>query len=274
MAAFRALALALALALAVTPVHARAAAPAPERADGVVRAALAIDTSALGAAAEGVKERIRVRGEAQLREEDVLPAKSAADPVITIAVEPLGNEPGYRCRFAVRQGDAVVAGTEGTTLCQLCTEDELVDHVDAAIERVVPQIPASTPISSTPAGGTGEPIAPPPVPTPELRGLGKGGLALAIVGGVGVGVGVGLAARQVPAGEPEPGPLRIGGITLASISVGMLVAGLAMVAVDLRRNQKERGAATHAKAARRPAAWRVSPTAGRTSAGLVVHGRF
>ncbi len=265
-------ALALTLALTLAPTPARALAPAPS--NGVVRAALSIDTTALGPAAEGVKERIRVRGEAQLREEDVLPAKSAEDPVIAIAVEPLGKEPGYRCTFAVKKGDEIVAGTEGTTLCQLCTEDELVDHVDAAIERVVPQIPVSTSSTTAAAGGAPQPIAPPPARTPELRGLGRGGLALAIVGGVAVGVGVGLAARQVPEGERSPGPMRVGGITLASISVGMLVAGLAMVAVDLRRNHAERKAAVHAARSRSRASWRLAPSAGRSSAGVVVHGRF
>jgi hypothetical protein len=271
MSAPRAPALALALTLAVTPVPALAAAPAAAPTERVVRAGLVIDTSALGAAAEGVKERIRVRGEAQLREGDVLPARSDEDPRVTIAVEPLGAEPGYRCTFAVREGDEVVAGTEGTSLCQLCTEDELVDHVDAAIERVVPQIPAST--SSTPAPVT-TPVLPPAERTPELRALGKAGLALSISGSVLVGVGSGLAARQNPDDDEGLPAGFIGGLALVSISVPLLVAGLAMVAVDMRRGAAERNAATHAKVSRRRAAWRLAPSAGRTSAGVVVHGRF
>jgi hypothetical protein len=262
---------ALAITLAITPVPVFAAAPSDaSEGSGVVRASLSIDATALGGAAEGVKERIRVRGEALLRAHDVLPGRGAGDPIISITVEPLGTEPGYRCAFAVRRDDAVVGDTAGTSLCQLCTEDELVDHLEAAIERVVPQVPASTTTVSPPTAEPRGADVPPPSPrTPELRALGKGGLAAAIVGGVALGVGVGLAARDA---SPRSGT-RIGGIAIASVSFGLLVAGLAMVIVDVRRNHADRAAATRAQAPRRRTAW-VSPTAGRRSAGMVVGGRF
>jgi hypothetical protein len=266
----RALGVVLTVALSVTPARIFAAPTRAEtRDDAVVRASLAVDASALGDAASIVQDRIRVRGEALLRAHDVLPGRGPTDPVIAIAVEPLGAEPGYRCSFAVRRGEEIVAGTEGTSLCQLCTEEELVDHLEAAIERVVPQVPATRADESPEAR-----IAPPlPEPRrPELRVLGKVGLASAITGGVMLGVGVGLAARDVPDGEDRT--IRTAGIAVASVSFALLVAGLTMVAVDVRRGHTGGGPSTRAHTPRRRAAWRLAPSAGRTSAGLVVHGRF
>ena len=57
-------------------------------------------------------------------------------------------------------------------------------------------------------------------------------------------------------------------------TAGRVVIGGQMVVVDLRRNHAERNATTHAKASRRRSAWRLGPSAGRSSAGVVVHGRF
>jgi hypothetical protein len=229
------------LALCVA-MPATAAEPTPARSrDGVVRASLAIDASELGSAAATVQERIRVRSEALLRGHDVLPARGADDPIIAIAVAPLPSEPGYRCTFAVRRGEAVVEGTEGTSLCQLCTEDELVDHIEAAIERVVPQIPAS---AATPARPHTRDPGPPRPRAAELRGLGKGGLAAAIGGGVLLGVGVGLAVRDAPplAGDTgERASTRTAGIAVASIAGALLVAGLVMVVVDMRRGRAATG---------------------------------
>jgi len=267
---------ALAITLATTPVSAAVAAPdAPsERTDagGVVRASLSIDTTALGGAAGGVKERIRVRGEALLRAHDVLPGRGPTDPIIAIIVEPLGAEPGYRCAFAVRRDGEVVGDTAGTSLCQLCTEDELVDHLEAAIERVVPKVPESVaPPRTAATPGRGRAVPPPSSRTSELRALGKAGLAAAITGGVVVGVGVGLAARDVP---DEGRGTRVAGIAIASVSLGLLVAGLTMVLVDVRRGRADGTAATRAHAPRRRSAWRLSPTAGRTGAGLFVGRRF
>jgi len=232
--------------IAAGPVH---AAPAQE----IVRASLEIDASATGDAAQVVQDKIRVRGEALLRAHDVLPGRGPSDPIIAIAIEPLGKEPGYRCRFAVRKGDEVVADTEGTTLCRLCTEDELVDHVEAAIERVVPQVPAAEPAASSGTAATANP--PPSPPEPELRALGKAGLASAITGGVLLGVGVGLAVRDVPATprDPDPPNTRPAGIAIASVSAALLVAGIVMVAIDVRRKK-------------RALAWRLGPGG--------VHGRF
>jgi hypothetical protein len=274
---------ALAITLAATPASTVAAAPSPSpgrvtQRGEVVRASLSIDTSALGGAADGVKERIRVRGEALLRAHDVLPARGPTDPLIAITVEPLGTEPGYRCEFAVRRGDEVIHDTAGTSLCQLCTEDELVDHLEAAIERVVPQVPASTtPAPTTPTTSRRGRDVPPPSPhPPELRALGKGGLAIAITGGVALGVGVGLAAREPPADAKEPTTGRIAGIAVASVSLGLLIAGLTMVAVDMRRGHAARDANAPTRAGRqgRKSAWRVAPSAGRASAGVVARGRF
>jgi hypothetical protein len=254
---------ALALVLAVVPLGPAVAAPTTAAAPAeVVRASLTIDASALGDAGVGVTERIRVRGEALLRKHDVLAGRDASDPVIAIAVEPLGTEPGYRCRFAVKRGDVVIGDTEGTSLCNLCTLDELVEHVEAAIERVVPQVPAvarvepAPPVEPVARPGKRRAGATPSGRTPELRALGRAGIATAIGGSVVLGVGVGLAARGSSLDDPPRGP-RIAGIAIASVSVALLVAGFTMLAVDLRRGRADAGASTRAHARRRPVAFHL-----------------
>lgn len=227
----------LSLCTAASPLRA-----APARDGAIVRASLEIDASETGDAASVVKEKIRVRGEALLRAHDVLPARGPSDPIIAIAIAPMGKEPGYRCRFAVRRDGEVVPDTEGTTLCRLCTEDELVDHVEAAIERVVPQVPASAPASTASTPPRSDAAVPPR--RHDLRALGKAGLATAITGGVLLGVGVGLAVRDVPPSprRPDPPNTRPAGIAIASISAAMLIAGIVMVAVDMRRPPRSRRA--------------------------------
>ncbi|MFO0633293.1 MAG: hypothetical protein U0168_10610 [Nannocystaceae bacterium] len=132
-----ALALALLPALALPPTaH---AAPAASESQPI-RAGLSIEAK-LRDPKSTLPERIRVRGEALLREREVLPARGEDDPRIVIAIEPLQGAQGYRCRFGAWQGEQAIDGTDGVSLCELCTEGELVEHVGAAITRVVAQLP-------------------------------------------------------------------------------------------------------------------------------------
>lgn len=241
----------VAMALCSAPLQAHAAAPAPTEAassDGgakktdPVRAELVIDAD-LGDASAVLLERMRVRGEALLRRHEVLPARGDADPKIRIHIEPIGDEPGYRCKFGVYDETGVVAQSDGTSLCKLCTEAELVDHVEAAIDRVVPKLPVH---EST--------EVPPPRVDPGADGGGRaaplGGLGKAGIGVMVLGVAAGVAGAVVFTRKTkvendelvrEETSYRTPGIAVLSAGVAVLVAGVTMLAVD-RARAKRRGA--------------------------------
>jgi hypothetical protein len=211
----------------------------------VVRAELELDTTALGEDGELVARQVRVRGEALLRKREVLPAKGEHDPRIVVAIEPLVDDgPGYRCRWGVYRDEVVIAGTDGVSVCKLCTETELVDHVEAAIERVV----ATVPREEAP-----EPIPPRVDDHAQRRTLGPLGKA-----GIGVGVvGIAALAAGIPLAVIEPKtkdatelghdvvPTRPAGIALVGIAAAALITGLALLAVDRHRaNARTSGRAT------------------------------
>ncbi|MBX7083716.1 MAG: hypothetical protein K1X88_31190, partial [Nannocystaceae bacterium] len=189
-----ALALALLPALALPPTaHAAPAEQQPIRADLSIEATLRDPKSTL-------PERIRVRGEALLRDNEVLPARGAQDPRIVIAIEPLSGAQGYRCRFGAWRGEQAIEGTDGVSLCELCTEGELVEHVGAAITRVVGQLPRAQGEAPPPGDGT------PPDPEPPRRrggvaSLRGAGIGLTVGGGVALGVGIPLAASRARAAQ-------------------------------------------------------------------------
>jgi hypothetical protein len=208
----------------------------------VVRAELELDTTALGEDGELVARQVRVRGEALLRKREVLPAKDEHDPHIVVAIEPLVDDgPGYRCRWGVYRDEVVIAGTDGVSVCKLCTETELVDHVEAAIERVV----ATVPREPTPA-----PVAPREpsdrAQKKNLGPLGKAGIGVGVVGIAALAAGIPLAAMEPKAKDAsELGhdvvPTRPAGIALVGIATAALITGLALLAVD-RHRARGRGA--------------------------------
>lgn len=247
---------------ATSPASLRAAEPTTRKDESVVRAGLELDTKALGEDGELVSGQIRVRGEALLRKHEVLPAKAEHDPRIVVAVEPLGDDgPGYRCRFGVYRDEALVEGSDGVSVCKLCTETELVDHVEAAIERVVANVPRES-------GAVAEPkVAPRVDPGPTdgrkpLGPLGKAGIGVSVVGVVALAAGIPLAAitpKGVDGLEPpkDPRPKHVAGIVLVGVGTAALVTGLALIAVDRHRARK-----------------RARATVVPTGAGLAIVGRF
>ncbi len=216
---------------------------------GVVRAELVIE-ALLGDDSANITERSRVRGEALLRNQEVLPARDADDPRIRIRIEAKADGSGYRCRYGAYRGDAVIAGSDGVSVCELCTQAELVDHVEAAIERVVPRLPVEVPV-------------PVPAPTPAPRTpdtsrapwgvLGKTGIGVTGAGMIGVVAGAVLVSR--PTGIRDSGidrqqtDYRTPGIVVLSIGLGVAVAGVALILVDRYRARRGRAGTT----------WRAAP---------------
>lgn len=232
-----------ALALATASARVRAEPPAPQAETGApLRAELVIEAE-LGDASAVVVERVRVRGEARLRQREVLPARDASDPQIRIRIEPLGDEPGYRCHYGAYDGAGVIAQSDGVSLCKLCTEAELVDHVEAAIDRVVPKLAART-----------VDVVPPPRVDPKaspraapLSSLGKAGIGVLIGGVVASVAGAVVLSRPTVVKDDELTRERTSyrnpGIAVLSVGLAVLVAGATMLAVD-RHRARRRGAAT------------------------------
>lgn len=223
---------------AITTTGAEAEAAAADR---VVRAELAIDV-ALGDASAIIADRVRVRGEALLRRREILPARDDSDPRIAIRIEPLATGPGYRCRYSVQHQGAAVEGTEAVSDCPVCTEGELLEQVEAAIERVAARVP-DVARQSTPA--------PAPAITPDvddssqrrapLGALGKAGIGVSVLGALGVVAGAVVATRPPKRGDGVEGDetqYDKPGIAVLAVGCGVLVAGLVMIAVDRRRAKK------------------------------------
>ncbi len=215
--------------------------PIPTVATTVVRAELDVEVAG-GDAGAALAERIRVRGEALLRDHEVLPARSPGDPRILIAIESLGESPGYRCRFGAWRGEAVVAGTDGVSLCELCTEAELVEHVGAAIVRVVEQLPPQT--QPPPPRPVDEPVAGREQGRAPLGKLGKAGVGL-LAGGAVIGLAVGvplLAVRPKTTSVEEERVERVGtkpiGIAMVAVGGALLVTGAVLLALDRSRARK------------------------------------
>lgn len=246
-----------AVALLAAPLHvATAGEPSEPIADptasaapagGPVRAELVID-AVLGDASTVVVDRVRVRGEALLRKREVLPARDGGDPQIRIRIEPIGEEPGYRCEFGAYRNGSVIPSSDGVSLCKLCTEAELVDHVEAAIDRVVPKLPAEPPAPR---------VTPTPPTTPTRRAplssLGKAGIGVAVTGVAATIVGAVVVSRPTQTRdsgvEREQTDFRRPGIAVLGIGLAAMVAGLALVAVDRHRAKRTTGTAV-----RRPSA--------------------
>jgi hypothetical protein len=247
----RILALLTAIALASAPTTVGAAQPsgaAPTQDRGPVRAELVIQTE-LGEGSAVITDRVRVRADGLLRKREVLPARSDQDPRIVVRIEPLGETPGYKCNVSIHDASGPIAGTESATTCEVCTENELVDHVEKAIDGVVPQIPAApAPPPEPKVTPTTSEITPDiTAPDKSLTPIGKAGIGVAALGVVGIVAGAVVVTRPTKDVdmelETERTEFRVPGIAVLAGGLGVLVVGLALIGVD-RHRAKKRGTQT------------------------------
>lgn len=192
---------------------------------------------------------------------------------------------GYRVEYEiVYDGKTIKNGTGGFD-CQLCTEDELVEKVEALAIQVSPKlvVPQEEPgpdpdVKDPDADPDGLDIGPetdPNDPTtdedPSKLGIkGKAGIGLLVAGGVGtIGGVVLLAIKPIPV---EDDPLRatmatstkpFGGLVLG-VGVAVLATGAVLLALDRKQ----------AKAKPKKAAAMVHPWIGADGGGLGLSGRF
>ncbi len=235
-----------------TPAHA---------AEAPMRAALEVDASKAGEGHEVIERRIEERGAVVLRDAGILPAQSSADPSIDVTIsEVTGEDPGYRYRVAILDEEGW--STEGT--CNLCTEGELVQAVEATLGEAASHLPRHA--EPAPA-----PTTTPPTPTTTkktssadrvpLGRMGKAGVGL-VAGGatlLGIGIGLAVASPRVKDDAPlEKTTTRPPGYALLGVGAAVVVTGAVLLSID-RTN------------ARRTA---LAPTFGRGSAGVVFSSRF
>jgi hypothetical protein len=289
-----ALSLAFVTAGVATPAWGRAAvlAPSPEttpqEADAEAtptaarerRGRAEIDVSGLGDSGEATHGKIRERVDAVFIRGGVTVTKAPTDPVLEVTVAPLsGDTVGYRISYQVEVEGELRAGSNGFSDCRLCTEDEVVDAAEAAIELAVQYMEVE--VEPKPKPKPKVVIDPPPTtptdqPRVKLGALGKTGIALMSVGVAGLITGVVLAVPAPKNQTTQPTKLyttRPAGYALLGTGAAVAIAGAVMLVLDRRAAKKAVNAPRTGKQASRRAIVGPTPYLG-DGAGVGLVGRF
>ncbi len=211
----------------------------------------------------------------------VEPTSAAAGPELRIVIWPR-DEGGYRVEYEIVYDGSPVEDGTGSSECQLCSDQELIEHIrslasDASPRLTVPRQPPDTPppVEPDPPQGPEEP----PIETPAPWGaMGKTGLALVIVGVVATGAGIGLGIRQPqhfddPTRATELTTTRPVGWALLGGGVAVAVTGGILLGLDRRRARAEAAPPEHATATPKVEA-ALHPWFGPGSGGVGLRGRF
>ena len=282
------LGLASPLARSAVPVPTRVVAIAPADASAKPVAKITVDATAMGDSAEVVAQQVD-EGARAILEGNGLVASDAADaPEIVLTVAPLGEgKPGYRCDYEVRQDGAVVPGSASFSDCRLCTESELVETAQAAVESQLdtlrelgaPKVPepagdggdAGVQGSSGDVGGDddgdggGGDDGTDDLDRPGGLGtMGKVGIGIGVVGIGALVPGIILAVlppKHLPNAERRT--TTIPGAVLAAGGGAALITGAVLLGIDLGRRKRRSQARLH-----------PSPVLGPDFAGASLSGRF
>lgn len=209
------------------------------------RASLQVDASALGEAGPAVAERLTTRGERVLRDGDVLPGRGAEDALITIRVDTLPDAIGYRYDYNVTRNGELVEGARGAAECRTCSEAELAEQLDDAIERLVdrlqPEEEDTPEAQPPPAVVEPETTAAPPPPGWNVGPMGGTGIALTGVGGLALGLGVGLAVAEpvlLDGNSERNSTVSVAGLAVAVVGVALTATGVALMLTDRSRSRR------------------------------------
>lgn len=239
------------------------AAPDPDANVPVIaRAGLEVDTSAAGGAGPVLMSRLEELGNLELRRAEILPRRTAEDPVIRVRFELRGEEgETYAILSDVAVRGAVLEGSAREIVCTLCTEGEVVDRARSELLRLVPFVRARF-RAARPAPPPAEPSPPPPPPERRLGARGKAGVGLLAGGTLAFGTGLGLALAR-PRPDPDQ-PLRQvdtrpAGYVVLGVGAAAIVSGAVLLILDRRQP---------------PPKARLAPLTYPGTAGLQLVGRF
>lgn len=242
------LAICISFALASSPMTVVAApSDSASTSRGPVHADLVLEVE-LGEGSAVISDRVRVRVDALLKKRDVLPARGDQDPRVVVHIAPVSGTPGYDCKVAIHDAKGPIPDTEQSSACNMCTEGELVDHVEKAIEGVIPQIPVASEPPPEPKVAP-EPTGPTTTVTPDvaprdrsLTPIGKAGIGVTALGLAGAIAGAVIATRPTKELEDELETdrveYRVPGIAVLASGVVVLAVGLALIGVDRHRVKK------------------------------------
>ena len=243
-----------------------------------------VDATAMGDEADVVAQQIDEGARSILESNGLSPSDAPEAPEIVLTVAPLGGDkPGYRCDYEIRVDGAVVDGTASFSDCRLCTESELVETAQAAVESQLDKLrELGAPEVPEPAeggaeldgdadgdadgdGDDGDEIGDDGPDRPGGLGtMGKTGIGLTAVGVAALVPGIVLAV--LPDKSVENAMLRtttIPGAVLAAGGGAALVTGAVLLGIDLGRRKR-----------RSQARLVPNPVLGPDFAGMRLSGRF
>lgn len=230
----------------------------------VVRAGLEIDTAEAGPSGPVIVSRMEELGNLELRRAEILPSRLGNDPVIRIRVS---LQPGASDVFLIKS-DVAIRGEplEGSTRevsCSLCTEGEVVERARGEIVRLVPFVRSRFRPVEKKDPEPPKTVAPVDTGPKPLTSRGKAGIGLLAGGAVVLGAGIGLAVAK-PRTDPDDPTREIdtrpAGYGVLAVGAAAVITGAILLGLD-RRKANTRSV-------------QVTPTAGPTSAGLLLFGRF
>lgn len=227
------------------------------------RASVEVDTSALGDDGVALDQRLTTHTQNVMREAEVLPATSEDDPKIVVRVEALPDGAGYRCYYDGRRRGAVIEGSDATSECRLCTDDELAAHIGGGVERLVVRLFADEAEAKAPPSAIRDPRSVPTLDEPvrwQIGVLGQTGIGLSVGGGFVFGAGLGLALAEsliLKDTRKETTPTGTAGLAVATVGVVALGTGITLMLIDRHRNRRR---AHRARAGGASQAGRAQPT--------------
>jgi hypothetical protein len=139
------------------------------------------------------------------------------------------------------------------SVCAACGSREVIAAIDSDLEPIWATLEKAATVTKAEPTPETAPTTPPPAPVADTkerngkrRTIGGLGLAGAAVGAVGLGVlGAGAVMWGIGYSYPEDNPdirknLKKPGIGMVAAGGAMTIAGIAMLAVDLTRDKRER----------------------------------
>lgn len=248
-----------------------------------------VDASGLGDAGPVIGGRATLIGKGALQDQGVTYTDVPAGPELQVTLKER-EAGGYRVDYVIVYDGKPTKNGSGGFDCQLCTEDELVEKVEALVIQVAPKmvVPEDEPDQGTgdgggdvtdPDGGNGGGSGgndPDPITDEDPSRLGpkgKAGIGLLVVGGIGVITGVTLVA--IPDWEGENGTRDASKLFSAkNPGYGALGGGAAFLIVGAVLLGLDRAQAKRRAGAKNGARLHPHPWFGPQGAGLGVTGRF